>query len=225
MNRSKNLQDYSKVLINLKRKFYRYRNGQVVELMSQGGCDHPVSYGLNHQNLLNIAAGMPKDQDLSEHLFLQSVREFQLLSFLLEDYSVTDLEDIRKKLETVKHLEYIEFGVRYGYESHPQAWKLCQLLMKSDYTYARMAGNLLLARLSQSVVYEGENHPEFENELMSQLQECVSFDRPLALAVAGWLNLSEDNQQKLPNILSLLRTSGERSLLLMAEEIATRMGV
>lgn len=212
------------MLINLKRKFYRYRNGQVVELMSQGGCDHPVSYGLSHQNLLNIASGMMKDQDFSDHLFGQSVREFQLLSFLLEDHSRMSLAEIVRKLEAINHLEYIEFGVRYAYEKHPEGWTLCQLLMQSAHPYARMAGNLLLARLSHSIERNGESHSEFETELMQQLQNCASFDRPLALAIAGWLSLSDENQRKLPEILHILRTREDRSMLLMAEEISTRIG-
>lgn len=225
MNYSESAQDFSKVLINLKRKFYRYRNGQVVDLMNQGGCMYAFSYGLNHQNLLNIASGMPKDQALAKHLFEQSVREFQLLSFLLEDYSLINLNDILQKMESVTHLEYAEFAVRYGYEKHPDAWSLCQLLMKSKAGYARMAGNLLLARLSQSVNYDCGSHSELESELMNQLQSGAAFDRPLALAVAGWLTLSAENRSKMPHILETLRTRGEQSLLLMAEEISTRMGI
>jgi hypothetical protein len=218
-----NSPDYSKVLISLKRKFFRYRNGQVVDLMQQAGCHHTMSYGLNHQNILNIARSMEKDHLLAEHLFRKEIREFQLISFLLEDFEKQSLTSIITKIESVNHSEYIEFSVRYVYANHPEAWNLCQLLVQSKHYYARMAGNLLLARLSQISRELFLPDFDFEVSLRLQIQQCISFDRPLALALAAWSTLSKDYTPQVMKIIDELRTRNERHLLLMAEEISTRM--
>ncbi|MCF8295141.1 MAG: hypothetical protein K9I34_03670 [Bacteroidales bacterium] len=205
--------------IFLRKQLYRYRNGQIVELMENQGIRYAVNYGLRYAEILSIAEVMPRNQAFSSHLFKSEIREFKMISHLLEEFDKESEHDILEKCKAFQYQEQAEFVARHAYAEYPQAWNLCQLLLQENTGYARMTGNLLLARLSHSQAFGYPENNQFSELLIRQSDQMESFDRSLAIAATALAKLDEHARHKIIQWVGQMRTRSERHLLLLAYEI------
>jgi hypothetical protein len=212
-----------KQLSELQKSLYRYRNGETVSLMEKEGIRYGKNYGLRFAEILEVARAFDRNHEFAGVLRTLDVREYQLIAMLLDDWSVYRPEEVVALCSAFRYQEEAEFAARYALAQDAGGWEICQLLMVAAEKYARMTGNLLLARLSMAVAGGPPDGAKYISLLRRQLAGLDSFDRSIAVCASALAKVSEANRQLIEELVKELKNSNERQLLLVAYEIEIRL--
>lgn len=211
------------LLSKLRRSLYRYRNGEMVALMEKEGILYGKSYGLRFAEIKEVAGSFTRNHLFAVALREFDIREYQLIALLLDEWEGYRPEEIVVLCKAFKYQEQAEFAAKYAFGGYPGGWEICQLLLEAPEKYARMTGNLLLARLSIEVAGGPPDSAKYIQLLRGQLAGIDSFDRSIAVCAAALAAMSPANRQQIAALVEELKNRNERTLLLIAYEIEIRL--
>ena len=99
----------------IRKDFYRFRNGAVVESLKNSGTPYAYVFGLLLPQLKEVARNYPKDIDLARALWEEKdCREFRLLSLYLLPLEILNKDDISifiNDIRTIEEAELLPFKV------------------------------------------------------------------------------------------------------------------
>ena len=177
----------SEKYIELLRLVVAAQNGPVSDMLRNAGMKYKTIYGLSMFDLRRIAGKFYPDTQLAEELWKKDVREFKVLSLLIDDPSQATKETVLRRANEFHNIELAEQAGGYFFPKLPFAADLVTPLCQSENEFTQAAGFILAGKLAQS---EKEiPNEQFVEYLQLALPYGASASLPLRRAISTALRL------------------------------------
>ncbi len=205
------------------KKVVAAQNGEIADQLKNGGMQYRIIYGLSLIDLRNIASKFYPDMELADDLWKKDVREFKVLSLLIDD---PDKIDAERALSRANDFTNIELAEQAGGYLFPKLRKevihlLVPQLLTHENEYAKCSGYILIGSLVK-------NKMEIEDEVLANYLENAINDAPnaslplarsisAALRLVGRKNLFLNN--KASEVLSEIIQTGTKLAQWLEEDV------
>ena len=174
------------------------QNGIVSDMLKNAEMKYKTIYGLSMFDLRKIAKKFYPDSKLAKELWEKDVREFKILSILIEDPNQIEKEEILNRAEEFNNIELSEQAGGYLFSKLPFAKDLVMPLCHSKNEFAQSAGFILAGKLAQSD--NKISNEEFAEFLKFTILYSATASFPLQRSISTALRLIGRKNAKLNEI-------------------------
>ncbi|NMA73559.1 MAG: DNA alkylation repair protein [Bacteroidales bacterium] len=161
-------------------------NGVVSHSMRQKGLTYDLNFGVDLPTLRTMAQRWDKDHQLAQALWKEDIREFKILSGLLQPVESFTAELANEWAESILNKEVAEITAMHLFQHLPYALPISFRWMASSDELMQMCGFLTFSRVLNKE--EEELDERLSNEFISQAL-CAMKDDSYALNSASFLAL------------------------------------
>ncbi len=166
---------------HLRQQFFTYRNGMLADYLRKAGDPHKIIFGLNLQQVSNLADATDKSKELSVKLWEDSTsREGRLIAPYLMPHDEFTMTDAIEWCQSVECEEVADVLCHKLLRHLPFAYELAINLVNSDkvlvqYTALRLIANLLTLRKIENTAEVSELIEKYKdvNELKSVIASII----------------------------------------------------
>ena len=217
------MKNKEEIFRQLKKCWWKKRNGLAVELMEKSGVNYPKNYGLTLAEIQESIKSLPKNNPLARFLFQQGLREAKLSAlfiFQANNLSTEEHQNICKKLNTN---ELIEQAARILYAEYKDLENLIlKLFDAQDHSLHQVAIQLLTPYFKKCAGQMNCNDKIIDHlifharKINNQSVQSISFAFRLLMK-----NL--ETKSKIRDLQKELAKSEDYASRLLAEELYTAL--
>jgi hypothetical protein len=163
------------------------QNGPVSDMLRNAGMNYKTIYGLSMYDLRKIAAKFHPDTELAAELWKKDIREFKILSLLIEDPSKVVKEDVLQRANEFHNIELAEQAGGYFFPLLPYATEIVMPLCQSSNEFTQASGFILAGKLAQKET--DISNRQFIDYLSLALKPAPHASLPLRRAISTALRL------------------------------------
>ncbi len=160
-------------------------NGVVSHSMRQQGLTYKLNFGVDLPTLRTLANGLDKDHELAQALWKEDIREFKILSALLQPVESFSPELADEWVGSISNKEIAEMTAMHLFQYLPYGLSISFRWMASLDEMTQICGFLTFSRILNR---EPELNERLSNEFISQ-SLCAMKDDSYALNSASFLAL------------------------------------
>lgn len=126
-------------------------NGVISTSMREKGIKYKLNFGVSFPDLREIASTHESSDALSRKLWEEDIREFKILSLLLQPLDKLSEAEAESRIEGIKYMEIAEVGSKFLFSKLPYASEMAlRLIEKDKQTMQPVIGWLIISGWFQS---------------------------------------------------------------------------
>ena len=165
----------------IKKKLRTRENGPASEAMGNLGIKYKRNHGLSVKQIKDIAAPYLNDHELAVELFKEDIREFRIMSFVIEDAETVSEEQVNEWVCSLTDSEQAEQIAINLLVFNNKFYKKINDWVKSDNQYVRRTAFVLIARIA---MLHKKNYPIAEYKKLAELCRIHADDESIIVAKA-----------------------------------------
>jgi len=181
-------------------------NGVVTDSMQSHGLAYKRSYGVDIPRLRTIAAGINKQHDLAQRLWLREMRETMILATLLQPVESFTPIMAQQWLERCNTIELTEQAVMNLYQHLPYATTFCMECLEAKIDMHKIFGSLLALRINQRFT-NNETEAVIQSIVNQAPHASSSVCKAMGNALARFCRINRTTADRLQEITEKTLTS------------------
>ena len=165
----------------IKKKLRTRENGPASEAMGNLGIKYKRNHGLSVKQIKQIAEPYLNDHELAVELFKEDVREFRIMSFVIENAETVSEEQVNEWVCSLTDSEQAEQIAINLLVYNTNFYKKIADWAKSENQYVRRTAFVLIARIA---MYHKKNYPIKEYLKLVELCRVHANDESIIVAKA-----------------------------------------
>jgi len=141
------MEELTKKLKELKKRFRSRENGPALESMIRMGLIYEKNHGVGISELKQIADDYKYNKELAEFLWKQNIREAKIISLMIENPKEITNERINEILNGINNIELAEQACINLFEKVEDVFFKINDWLKNDKTYHKITGLILISRI------------------------------------------------------------------------------
>jgi 3-methyladenine DNA glycosylase AlkD len=113
------------------------KNGETADMLKRMGMVYRFSYGASLVHIRQIAAAMPRNNDVANRLWARDIREAMILATLVADINQMPIETLVEWSRMVVNAELTEQTSMNLYARSPKIIELCEVFAASDSPFVK----------------------------------------------------------------------------------------
>lgn len=218
-------EDIQEKIKEIKSKFRLFMNGPVSQSMREKGLNYKWNFGIEFPRIKEIASAYPRNHDLAQALWKESVRECKIMAGLLQPEDTFYPEIAEIWIESMDYPELAEYTTMNLFQRLPYASGVVFRWMADDRTYFQLCGFLLMSRLlTKGMILNERTENEFLDQAFAVMEDNnVIIQKAAFTAVYKFAMQSEINRGKVLGLLVPMLKSKKETVCSLAEEMKNRL--